>query len=70
MRVAVLDDYQNVALRLADWSAVRRHAEITVFNDHLADTAAVVARLRPFEVVCVMRDARRLRGRSCSSCRT
>jgi hypothetical protein len=41
MKVAILDDYQNVALRLADWSAVRRHAEITVFNDHIADPSAV-----------------------------
>lgn len=56
MKVAILDDYQNVALRLADWSAVARHAEITVFNDHVADPAAVVERLRPFEVVCVMRE--------------
>ncbi|MEH2482799.1 phosphoglycerate dehydrogenase-like enzyme [Nitrobacteraceae bacterium AZCC 2146] len=56
MNVAILDDYQNVALRLADWSAVRRHAEITVFNDHVADPSAVVERLRPFDVVCVMRE--------------
>ena len=56
MKVAVLDDYQNVALRLADWSAVRRHAEITVFNDHLDDPAAVVDRLRPFDALCVMRE--------------
>jgi phosphoglycerate dehydrogenase-like enzyme len=56
MKVAVLDDYQNVALRLADWSGVRRHAEITVFNDHVADPSAVVERLRPFEAVCVMRE--------------
>ena len=56
MKVAILDDYQDVALRLADWSAVRRRAEITVFNDHLRDPAAVVERLRPFDVVCVMRE--------------
>jgi len=56
MKVAILDDYQHVALRVADWSAVRRRAEITVFNDHLADPAAVVERLRPFDVVCVMRE--------------
>jgi phosphoglycerate dehydrogenase-like enzyme len=56
MKVAILDDYQNVALQLADWSAVRRHAEITVFNDHVADPSAVVERLRPFDVVCVMRE--------------
>jgi phosphoglycerate dehydrogenase-like enzyme len=56
MNVAILDDYQHVALRLADWSGVRRHAEITVFNDHIADPSAVVERLRPFDVVCVMRE--------------
>jgi phosphoglycerate dehydrogenase-like enzyme len=56
MKVAILDDYQNVALRLADWSAVRRHAEITVFNDHVPDPLEVVERLRPFDVVCVMRE--------------
>jgi phosphoglycerate dehydrogenase-like enzyme len=56
MKVAILDDYQNVALQLADWSGVRRHAEITVFNDHLADPSAVVERLRPFDAVCVMRE--------------
>jgi phosphoglycerate dehydrogenase-like enzyme len=56
MKVAILDDYQNVALRLADWSGVRRLAEITVFNDHVADPSAVVERLRPFDAVCVMRE--------------
>jgi phosphoglycerate dehydrogenase-like enzyme len=62
MKVAILDDYQNVALRLADWSAVRRHAEITVFNDHVAAPSAVVERLRPFDVVCVMRERTPLPG--------
>src|SRR5262245_16207861 len=56
MKVAILDDYQNVALSLADWSGVRRHADITVFNDHLDDALAVVERLRPFDAVCVMRE--------------
>jgi len=56
LNVAILDDYQNVALRLADWSGVRRRAEITVFNDHVADPSAVVERLLPFDVVCVMRE--------------
>jgi phosphoglycerate dehydrogenase-like enzyme len=56
MKVAILDDFQDVAMRLADWSAVARYAGITVFNDHLADPAAVVERLRPFDVVCVMRE--------------
>ena len=56
MKIAILDDYQNVALRLADWSDVRRHAEIVVFNDHMVEPSAVIERLRPFDVVCVMRE--------------
>jgi phosphoglycerate dehydrogenase-like enzyme len=56
MRVAILDDYQNVALSMADWSDVAARAEITVFTDHLADPGAVVERLAPFDVVCVMRE--------------
>jgi hypothetical protein len=56
MRVAILDDYQNVALSMADWSEVAAQADITVFRDHLADRDAVVERLAPFDVVCVMRE--------------
>jgi phosphoglycerate dehydrogenase-like enzyme len=56
MKVAILDDFQDVAWRLADWSPVARRAEITVFNDHVAGPAAIVERLRPFDVVCVMRE--------------
>ena len=44
-RIAVLDDYQNVALSLADWSGLNGRATVTVFNDHLADADAVVERL-------------------------
>jgi phosphoglycerate dehydrogenase-like enzyme len=54
--IAVLDDYQNVALSLADWSVLSGRASVTVFNDHLAEADAVIERLRPFDVVCVMRE--------------
>ena len=56
MKIAILDDYQNIALKLADWSTLARRAEITVFNDHIADPAAIIDRLLPFDVVCVMRE--------------
>src|ERR1700732_1245756 len=55
-RIAVLDDYQGVALSLADWSVLDVRATVTVFNDHLADSDAVVERLQPFDIVCVMRE--------------
>ncbi|WP_390887908.1 D-2-hydroxyacid dehydrogenase family protein [Candidatus Mycobacterium wuenschmannii] len=56
MRVAILDDYQDVALTMADWSPVAERAAITVFNDHVADPDALVQRLAPFDVICVMRE--------------
>ena len=55
-QIAVLDDYQNAALECADWSVLRDRADITVFQDHLADPEAVIERLMPFDVICVMRE--------------
>src|SRR4029077_2914053 len=55
-KIAILDDYQNAALESADWSVLSSRAEITVFQDHLDDTDAVIERLLPFDIVCVMRE--------------
>lgn len=56
MRIAILDDYQNVALAMADWSDLAKRAEITVFNNHIDDRGSLIERLKPFDVVCVMRE--------------
>jgi phosphoglycerate dehydrogenase-like enzyme len=56
MRVAILDDYQQVALASTDWSAVRELAGITVFTEHIARTEALVRALEPFDVVVAMRE--------------
>src|SRR5260370_8685333 len=55
-KIGVVDDYQNAALESADWSVLRHRADIAVFQDHLADPDAVIERLLPFDVVCVMRE--------------
>jgi phosphoglycerate dehydrogenase-like enzyme len=56
VNIAILDDYQNVALKCADWSPLQGRSKITVFNDHVSDPAALVERLKPFEVISVMRE--------------
>lgn len=56
LQVAILDDYQNVAVTMADWSAVTSRADVTVFTDHVSDPGELVARLAPFDVVFVMRE--------------
>jgi len=55
-KIAILDDYQHVALTMADWSAVQRRASVEVFTDTITDPAALAVRLLPFDVLCVMRE--------------
>ena len=55
-RCAVLDDYQNVALTMADWSKVTNDVDVTVFNHPLGNTEAVAKALQGFNIVCVMRE--------------
>jgi hypothetical protein len=69
MKVALLDDYQSVALQMADWSPVASRAEITVFTDHVAEPDDLVARLEPFDVVMVCGSAPHCLGRRWSGCR-
>ena len=47
IRIAILDDYQNVSLKMADWSPLAGRATITVFNDHLSNFEEIVERLLP-----------------------
>lgn len=56
LRCAVLDDYQNVALKMADWSVLKPDVDVTVFNKSIGNADAVIAALKDFEIVCVMRE--------------
>lgn len=55
-KVAVLDDYQGVALQMADWSVLAPECRVEVFRDHLTDLDALADRLREFEIVTCMRE--------------
>ena len=56
MKIAILDDYQNVAALCADWSSLATSAKLTFFNDHISDVNALVSRLAAFDIICVMRE--------------
>ena len=56
LRCAILDDYQNAALAMADWSKVTGDIDIKVFDRHLGSADNVVAALQGFAVVCAMRE--------------
>jgi len=53
MRIAILDDYQNVSQQFADWSGLAADHDITVFNNPLSDRAA---QLQAFDIICAMRE--------------
>ncbi len=55
-RVAILDDYQNVALKLADWSSLKDKVDITVFDKPFASSDETVRALKDFQIVCAMRE--------------
>ena len=55
MKIALLDDYQDVARSLAPWERLSA-CEVVVFRDHLDDEDAVVRRLADFDIVMVMRE--------------
>jgi len=56
VRAAILDDYQNVALKVADWSTVGKDVEVKVFNAPLGDDNAVIRALQGFAIVNMMRE--------------
>ena len=55
-RIAILDDFQRVALSMADWSRLQAAHEITVFDKPLIGIDAVAAALADFEIVSIMRE--------------
>jgi len=56
MKIAILDDYQEIAMKLADWSSIPGRPEIKVFTDHVFDLETLAQRLFPYEILCIMRE--------------
>ena len=56
MRIAILDDYQDVALGYADWKGLPGSPEVTVFSEHISRHELLATTLRPFDVIVAMRE--------------
>jgi phosphoglycerate dehydrogenase-like enzyme len=56
VRCAILDDYQNVVLKSADWSKVKGDVDFKVFNEHLGGPDKVIAALKGFQIVVATRE--------------
>lgn len=56
MKVAVMDDYQGVALELADWNSLPKNCQIVVFKKHFTSFDILKKRLSDFEIIVAMRE--------------
>lgn len=56
LRCAILDDYQNVALTLTDWSSINDQVDIQSFQQHFNHEDELVAAIRDFQIVVIMRE--------------
>jgi D-3-phosphoglycerate dehydrogenase len=56
LRCAILDDYLNLSLKVADWSKVADRVDVTVFNQPFASPEAAIGALKDFEIICAMRE--------------
>src|ERR1700684_2626754 len=56
LRCAILNDYLDLTLQLADWSKVEDRVDITVFKEPFASPEAAAEALKDFEIICAMRE--------------
>ena len=56
VQIAVIDDWQDVASGVVDWSVLQSVGQVHFLHDYPADTALMIERLKGFEVICVMRE--------------
>lgn len=56
VQIAVIDDWQNVASGVVDWSVLDAVGQVHFLHDYPADTARMIERLKGFDVICVMRE--------------
>jgi phosphoglycerate dehydrogenase-like enzyme len=55
-QIAILDDYQGVALSLGPWHKLKDRVEVTVFRDHIDDPTRLAERLAPFHILVANRE--------------
>lgn len=56
MKCIILDDYQNIALQITDWSLLSEKVEVTSLNKHIDNEDELVAAIQDYEVIIIMRE--------------
>src|SRR5687768_1341910 len=59
MKIAILDDYQQIAMKSADWKSLPARTEVRAFAENIADPDELVRQLKPYDVIIAMRERTR-----------
>lgn len=62
LKCAILDDYQQVALNMADWSAIADRVEVFAINQHFTDEAELAVHLQDCDILVIMRERTPMRA--------
>ena len=62
IKVAILDDYQNVTHYFANWENLSEKIELKVFNEYIGDDPNLSHKLFYFDILCLMRERTPLPG--------
>jgi len=56
LQCAILDDYQQVALRMADWSVLDGQVHIRIFSSYIESVDALIEQVKDCEMIVIMRE--------------
>lgn len=56
LKCAILDDYQQVALSMADWSTIADRVEVLAISQHFIDEAELAVHLQDCDILVIMRE--------------
>ena len=56
IKAAVLDDYQNITHKFANWSSLKNQIELSIIHKYIGADTDLIDKLIDFEVLCLMRE--------------
>ncbi len=59
MKIAILDDYQQIAIQSADWKSLPAGTEVHSFAENIGDPGELIKKLQPYDAVVAMRERTR-----------
>jgi len=62
IKVAILDDYQNVTHHFANWEKLSEKIQLKIFNEYIGDDPNLSEKLSDYDVLCLMRERTPLPG--------